>query len=429
MDQNTIIGVPAGPTRAGRRVRAGSVVGTHAVVDSMPAIVLAILAVLEARLEMTPGQTALIVAVGAACSGLVQPVAAWFADRFAPRLVAVGGIVLAAGAFGSVGQVTSFEQLLVLQIVASLGVGAFHPPAAAAVGKLSGGKRALGVAFFFVGGMLGAVVGYRLGPIAVSRVGLENIHWLYAPVALVAMIAALALRGVSHHDGDGTKETRTPAPENAGERWRAVWLLYAGNVLRFTCDASLIYLLLRWSQSFTMERSGTAALDAAMAAQAGDLNGWMLAARQLGMAVGGLALGVMVRRGLEKGVLISVPLAGACAMAAMAFSPELIEMLDDPRLLLPLAVTLVFATGFGYAGPVPVTVAVAQRLLPHRTSMASGLMLGGSWGFAFVGPLLCEGVIRVAGLQSAMLVVAGLLAASAGVSALVSGRLLMETAR
>ncbi|MCC5786651.1 MAG: MFS transporter [Phycisphaerales bacterium] len=429
MRDHTTIGVPAGPTRAGKKVRAGSIVGTHAVVDSMPAIVLAILAVLEARLEMTPGQTALIVAVGAACSGLVQPVAAWFADRFAPRLVAVGGILLAAGAFGSVGQVTSFEQLLVLQIVASLGVGAFHPPAAAAVGKLCGRRRALGVAFFFVAGMMGAVVGYRLGPLAVSRVGLENIHWLYVPVVLVAAGAALALRGVSHHEGDGTKETRTPVPENAGERWRAVWLLYAGNVLRFTCDASLIYLLLRWSQAFTLERNGAAGFDAAMAAQAGDLNGWMLAARQFGMAVGGLVLGVMVKRGLEKSVLISVPLAGAGAMALMAFSPELIEMLEDPRLLLPLAVGLVFATGFGYAGPVPVTVAVAQRLLPHRTSMASGLMLGGSWGFAFVGPLLCEGVIRVAGLQSAMLVVAVMLAASAGVSALVSGRLLQETAR
>ena len=401
MRDHATIGVPSGPSRAEKKVRTGAVVFTHAVVDSMPAIVLALLAVLEARLEMTPGQTALIVAVGAACSGLVQPVAAWFADRFAPRLIAVGGILLAAGAYGSVGQVTSFEQLLVLQIVASLGVGAFHPPAAAAVGKLCGRRRALGVSFFFVAGMMGAVVGYRLGPVAVSRIGLENIHWLYVPVVLVAAGAALALRGVSHHEGDGTKETRTPIPENAGERWRAVWLLYAGNVLRFTCDASLIYLLLRWSQAFTIERNGVAMLDSALAAQAGDLNGWMLAARQFGMAVGGLVLGVMVRRGLEKSVLISVP----------------------------LAVGLVFATGFGYAGPVPVTVAVAQRLLPHRTSMASGLMLGGSWGFAFVGPLLCEGVIRLAGLQSAMLLVAGMLAASAGVSALVSGKLLQETAR
>jgi MFS family permease len=46
--------------------------------------------------------------------------------------------------------------------------------------------------------------------------------------------------------------------------------------------------------------------------------------------------------------------------------------------------------GIGFGACIPLSMGLAQRMLPHRTSLASGLMLGGAWAFAFVGPMLAE---------------------------------------
>jgi len=56
----------------------------------------------------------------------------------------------------------------------------------------------------------------------------------------------------------------------------------------------------------------------------------------------------------------------------------------------PFAIVATILTGMGFGAVIPVSISLAQRLLPHRTSLASGLMLGGAWMIAFVGPLVAE---------------------------------------
>ena len=55
---------------------------------------------------------------------------------------------------------------------------------------------------------------------------------------------------------------------------------------------------------------------------------------------------------------------------------------------------------------------MAQRLLPHRTSLASGLMLGGAWFFASLGPLLVQWLYTNYGLRTSFAIVAVMLFAS-----------------
>jgi MFS family permease len=89
-----------------------------------------------------------------------------------------------------------------------------------------------------------------------------------------------------------------------------------------------------------------------------------------------------------------------------------------------------FLAGVGYAGVMPLTIAMAQRLLPHRTSLASGLMMGGAWSVAAIGPPLVQWILvtlegQTGSATSAMawcfVLVAGLLALS-GLLALALGR-------
>jgi hypothetical protein len=56
---------------------------------------------------------------------------------------------------------------------------------------------------------------------------------------------------------------------------------------------------------------------------------------------------------------------------------------------------------------VPLSIAAAQRLLPHRTTLASGLMMGGAWSLALVGPPLAQWIF---GLTSSLTITASIFA-------------------
>ena len=49
------------------------------------------------------------------------------------------------------------------------------------------------------------------------------------------------------------------------------------------------------------------------------------------------------------------------------------------------AFTLAVAAGVCFGGMFPVALSLGQRLLPHRTGLASGMLMGGAWFFGFFG--------------------------------------------
>jgi MFS family permease len=71
---------------------------------------------------------------------------------------------------------------------------------------------------------------------------------------------------------------------------------------------------------------------------------------------------------------------------------------------------LTVLAGIGFGGVLPLTISLSQKLLPHRTSLASGLMMGGAWAVGSAGPPLADWLTKHIGLDGAFLVVAGLLA-------------------
>jgi MFS family permease len=170
-----------------------------------------------------------------------------------------------------------------------------------------------------------------------------------------------------------------------GRRWRAVGVLYAGNVLRFIVNMALVQLIVLWAERRAETRAALEATSAEIGLLGSNINGPLQAAMQVGMGAAGLTAGIVLRSHHEKGALIAVPCAGALAVAAF----PLASLLDPGGTLDPgiaLAFLLAVLAGAGYGGMIPVTMSLAQRLLPHRTSLASGLMLGGAWCFGALGP-------------------------------------------
>lgn len=396
-------------------VRMGAVVLSHPVLDAYAGFVPPLLGVLQIRCELTAWQTASLLSLGPLLSGLCQPVFAALADRGDSRLVGAAGLAVAAAALSCIGLAHSFPALVLLFALGMLGVGAFHPVAAASVGQLAGRHRSAGVTLFFVAGMIGAALGPYLSPrvTAIEPGGFALLRWLMVPGLVTALLLHFAIRDVSHRH-DRTRVRRLE-PREARRRWAAVVILGAGNSMRFCVNIALLYLFVRWAESVTAaENPG---LDPEPAAKlgaifCGELNALMM----LGMGAGGLLAGILIRPGREKRSFVIVPVLLAPAIALLPFTGRAGNY------------ALAFAAGVGYASVIPVAISAAQRLLPHRTSLASSLMMGAAWAVAAVAPPAAQGCLEAFGIGPSFFAVAGLLALSGLVAVLLPGDVFAQAA-
>lgn len=379
------------------RLRASLTIGAHFVVDVFSFVPIALMPMLAFLLDIAPEQKALLFGIGAFASGAVQPVVAWVSDKLDTRALGTLGMIVAVLAIGHLGMAQNFTQLMVLYAIGVAGVGAYHPPAAAAVGALAGKHRARWIALFFLFGMIGGIVGNKFTPAFVEtlgrapdgsidlRNGLMDLR-LTIPVGLaVAGVLAWAVHGVGKRENGRPPVDTHWEPHERRLRWRAVILLYFSNMIRFGVNMSLIYLFTEWAVEQTLISNGASVLTEELSAESSRLNGNLQAAMQVGMGGGGIVLGFILAARFEKLVFFVLPVLGSLAILAITLADDV-----APGLVVPAAALGSVLSGLGFGAVIPVSISLAQRMLPHRVSLASGLMLGGAWCFSFVGPLVVE---------------------------------------
>jgi len=382
---------------AGSVYRAAATIGTHFVVDFFSFIGVSLLPLLAVMLDLRTDQKALLLALGSLCSGAVQPVVAWASDRFDNRAIGTMGFVVAVLSIANLGMAHSFNQLVVLYCVGAMGIGAFHPPAAATVGHLGGSRRSLLVAIFFLAGMAGGIVGNVFTPRFVSMMtpqladgpdtvaGVLSLRWFIPIGLLCALMLGMAIHKVGHrHAKAATEHIEWDARERRG-RWFAVWVLYITNTLRFSVNMALVYLLVEWTGRVVLARNDAGVMSKELGMQASQLNGILQASMQVGMGGIGILLGFTLAARFEKLMFVVLPMLGSLAL----FMIPRASLIGD-GVEVPIGVLATVLTGVGFGAVIPVSIAMAQRLLPHRTSLASGLMMGGAWMLAFSGPLFAE---------------------------------------
>src|SRR5207247_1468616 len=121
--------------------------------------------------------------------------------------------------------------LIALLLVGGLGMGAFHPEAAAGVVEASGTRAARCLALFSFGGMVGLGVGPVVSGALAHRHGLPSLAWLLLPGLLLLGLLLLYGRPAS-----GPHPARQHPPVSLAEvvdgRWLSVLLLLAVATLR-----------------------------------------------------------------------------------------------------------------------------------------------------------------------------------------------------
>ncbi|MDX2114439.1 MAG: MFS transporter [Planctomycetota bacterium] len=401
----------------------------HTIVDIYPIFFASLMLALKDRLGLDAWEIAVLYATGPVVSGVPQVFFAWMTDKLDSRIFGWLGLAVGAVCICSIGLAQSFWQLWLLQLVGMLATGAFHPVCAALAGQLGGAlrpglsrssARAWGVAVFYTAGMAGGFLGAMLCTRINDALGMVHLLWLLPPGLAAALALWAATHAIPHRHANHSELHAAIPPAEARQRWWAVTLLFWSNVQRFTTNTALPILFAIWAESRIPGDISAAT----------KLNGNLLAALTVGMGICGLLAGRLSPVGREKRSMIALTLIGAVAISLCGYLGDLVGVTG--------MYVMAALSAIGFAAIIPTTISLAQRLLPGRTGLASGLMLGTAWGLSFLAPVLTEWFIGarldVAHLMPAQAINRGfvgfgcLLLLSAVLTAMIPGSILRKVA-
>jgi MFS transporter, FSR family, fosmidomycin resistance protein len=327
----------------------------HFIMDSYSSFLFQLLPLLAVKLKLTPAQAGLIPPVLTIASSLMQPVYGVIADRYLKRAMVVFGPLMAAVFLSALGTADSLAMLLALAIAGGIGVGIFHPQGAALVARVAtsdglGRHQGLAMSIFSSTG----TIGYALGPVLVGAVvttyGLEQ-SWYTVVWGLAFWVVLFRYCPTLE------RPARAADAPTLSQLLRAAWaplaLLYFAVVLRSAVSISVQTYL-----PFSLQQSGLSAT--AMS--------WVLAGFLFFGGVGGFFGGTLADRiGARRVSLIAMLMATPLLLAAFATEGA-------------LSYGLLMAGGTVLNLPIPISVVMAQRLVPGGASTVAALMMGFAWG-------------------------------------------------
>lgn len=336
-----------------RRPAYAAVLVGHFAVDVLNSQTGVLLAALSVPLALNNSQVALVATLYGLAGSLAQPVFGWLTDRYPGRWAAAGGILVMAAMFGLFLSTPGWPAFVFL-IGAALCSAAFHPAGAEAGAR--GGGLGMATATAASGFFLFGQIGLSIGPI-VSGYLLEQFGWtsLYGPVVAVTFVGVLAFWMLPRA---GSIQRPRLVVQPGPIIWQPLLLAIMIGGLRVWSQSAIANLGPKYLQDLGLTSSVYAAV--------------------IGMFLVGIAIGGVFGGWLGERI-------GHRAMAAgmLAVSAPLLYVL--PTLTgLPLFGVALLA-GIANGGPHSALVVIAQRAMPERGNLASGLALGLMFGLSSLG--------------------------------------------
>ena len=319
----------------------------HLIVDGYGNIYAPLLPLLIPRLHLSLAAAGTLTMLYQMAASVAQVGFGHVADRWRPRVLLLGGPVIAVSLLSLVGLATSTTALAAILIAGGLGAAAFHPPAAALAHRLGGDRPGFAMSVHITGGTLG----FSLGPLIFApfaqHVGLE-----WTPVLALPGLAVVAFfltrvpplpHHVSAHAGIGALR---PYAKPLG-------LLYLIVVLR-----TLTSLAFATFVPVMLTRRGMSVGQAGAA----------VALYLFGSGVGGFLGGPAADRFGPRRVI---------ALSLVLGCPFLVVC---PLLTGWLFIVTLVVGGLFLQSTLPVNVTFGQSLAPVSAATVSSLMMGFAWG-------------------------------------------------
>jgi MFS transporter, FSR family, fosmidomycin resistance protein len=296
------------------------------------------------------------------------------ADRWRPRVLVMGGPLLAVVVLSFIGWSTSAWTLGLILVLGGLGGAAFHPPAAALVYKLSDHRKGLAMSMHLSGGSLGFAMSPVMFAPFIAYMGLQ-----WSPLIMIPGLLALSwtLRQVPPMALPPAHERSTWASLRPAAVPLA--LLYFTIVLRTATS----YGFMTFAPTL-LTRQGLTVSEASMAVSI------YLFASGIGGFIGGP---LSDRLGPRKVILWTL----IAAVPFMALAPR----------LPPMGFTAMLAIGgLLLQSTLPISVTYAQTFTKGGAATVSSLMMGFAWGMGSLAvPIIGAGADRV-GLERTLAVLA-----------------------
>lgn len=363
---------------------------SHSAVDAVASMPAAMLPTLQQRFGLTETGLALLVAVLAFSSSVMQPLFGALADRVSLRRVVVGGGIVTSVVLSLIGVAPSALMLALLFLIGGLGSAAFHPAGASLARVASSEHRSLVVSLFGAGG----TVGLALGPILVISViatyGLGATPWLMLPGLLLAVLLALATPSAERPTLQRQRST-----QGLRSIPRQVWLLALVGIFESVAFVTFMNGMPLWLVAQGVPRTSA-------------LIGWTLAAFALAAAVGGIIASAVMER-VSARVLVS----GTLLLALLPLFGLFAVIPGSPLFF----GAVMLAGGLMHAS-FPILIVRAQDLAPGAVATVSGMLMGfatGVAGLLYVGVGYLQELLGVASamqLAFLSLIPAALLAAA-----------------
>ena len=324
----------------------------HFIGDFYNSFIIPLLPLFIDKFSLTLAQAGLIAGLSRFLAFVVQPPVGYLADRHPSRFFALGGPLLVMVFIPLTGITPYFWMLLLFVCLGSIGSSMFHPTAAGMVEPYAGRHFGLAMSIFGTGGTLS----FAIGPIFIS--------WMVAKFGLSAtpysMILGFAVL-IFLFQTVPTPQSSTlksqgfinSIREVFGPVWLPIVLIWIVMTLRaYVSQSFMTYLpIMVARQGYSLLSIGT-----------------LVSLFTIAGALSGVLAGHLSDRiGFKPIFFTSLILATPCMIVALYQTGYWIFIFG-------------FLSGFFILAPLPLGVALAQKLAPQGKSMASSLMMGLAYG-------------------------------------------------
>lgn len=323
----------------------------HFTNDMFGGLLTLFLPVAKSRFDLANSEVGLIALSYAAASSLSQPLFGWFTDRHLRRWVPAV-VLLWGGTFASLyGVASSYGMLLLFAALAGLASGAYHPiGASSAAAVVTPRTRNRALSLYTVGGTSGFALGPLVGVALLAAFGPRG---TLAMLPVACLVAIFLFREMSNVLGRVHEAPASPSPSpsmiTSAVPYNALARVIGTVMLRSWVFLSLLQFVPVWYADL---------------GYSGALYGPLVTTVILAGAVGTLIGGTLADRVGERRILL----------ASLTLSvPPLLLFIAFPG---PWAFLAGAAFGLIADSSLSVTLITAQRLLPGRTGVASGIILG-----------------------------------------------------
>jgi len=337
---------------------------------------------MKLQFGLSNAELGLVTLAFTAASSLTQPLFGYFSDSHGRRWFVPVTLIWGAVCAACYGFVGSYAAFLALAALGGVGSGAFHPLGASNAAAVSSDEhRNAAMSWYTVAGSFGYGLGPIVGTLVLTAFGVRGTVWLVIPGLVAASLIWPQMRIVERARA---ARALLVAALRETPRWGALSRVIMVTMLRSWVSLSVLQMSPIWYAELGFSR-----------AFYGPLAAVMIGAGAVGTLCGG---GFADRIGQKRVV------AGAIALTI----PALLLYAAFPG---PQGIVLAALFGFVSDASLSVTLVIAQRLVPGRVGIASGVILGLGFVTGGIGVPITGRLADLYGMQIALVCLVPLLAA------------------